>query len=501
MPQSYHLLFVEDSPDDAELVMRALRGAPFSFTQERVETEEEYLRALNEGKADAVICDYHLPRFDSLRALALLKEHRPETPLIVISHNIGEDAAVEALRHGASDYLLKSRLGRLSTAIEAAVEQGRTRRARAEAQQALRVSELHKRAILNSLTMRIALLDGNGVIASTNQAWENFAPVHADLNELPCGVGDNYLDYLASVNQRFAHAQLALDGVRAVMARTDKVFSLEYELSAGNSRRWHVMRVLPIEGGGEGAVVFHEDVTDRILTRIALQNANQRLQALSNRMLSVQEEERRRISLELHDDVGQSLTALKISLHMSANAQEPERSRKLAECIEVANATLEKLREMALDLHPPQLEQLGLEDALGWLSTHDANTMGISVDYKVTGLKSRLPQALETACYRITQEALSNAARHSQAKQVTVHLDQTGNLLNLMIRDNGVGFDEAAARSRAIKKGSLGLIGMEERAELAGGRLKLRSSPGSGTTITATFPLTDHQEDSTEKFA
>ena len=498
MPQSYHLLLVEDSPDDAELVLRALRNAPFTFTHHRVETEQEFSAALADRAPDAVLCDYHLPRFDSQRALSILKEKLPETPLIMVSHNIGEDAAVEALHNGASDYLLKNRLGRLPTAIEAAIEKGESRRANARAEEALRISELHKRAILNSLKMSIALLDKDGVIIATNPAWDNFAPAAAADDGALRGVGYNYLTFLEALSQRFPHASQAIAGLKGVMARTERTFSLEYETASGSSSRWYIMRALPIEGGTEGAVVSHEDVTDRILARVALQNANARLQTLSSRVLTIQEEERRSISRELHDDIGQSLTALKISLHMANNSADQERTRRLADCLANADATLDKLRQMSLDLHPPQLDQLGLDDALQWLVGREASAMGIDVDYKSKGIARRLPRSLETACFRITQEALSNAARHAQARKVVVQLEQTGNLLNLNIRDDGVGFDEQTARARALKKGSLGLISMEERADLAGGRLKIRSVPGAGTTVTATFPLSNDEQDATE---
>lgn len=498
MPQSYHLLLVEDSADDAELILRGLRHAPFGYTHRRVETEQEFVAALADHAPDAVLCDYHLPRFDSQRALAILKERLPDTPLIMISHNIGEDAAVEALHNGASDYLLKNRLGRLASAIETAIGKGASRRANARAEEALRISELHKRAILNSLKMCIALLDKDGVVVATNPAWDSFAPAPAFSESAPRGVGDNYLAYLDSLSPRFPHAAHAAAGLRAVMARSDRAFALEYETSSQGASRWFVMRVLPIEDGTEGAVVSHEDVTDRILAHVALRNANARLQTLSSRVLTIQEEERRSISRELHDDIGQSLTALKIGLHMATNAADEERARRLGDCLATADATLDKLRQMSLDLHPPQLDQLGLDDALQWLVGREAGAMGIDVDYRCKGIARRLPRGLETACFRITQEALSNAARHAQAGKVVVQLELNGELLHLTIRDDGVGFDEQAARARALKKGSLGLISMEERADLAGGRLKIRSVPGGGTTIAATFPLLNASPDATE---
>jgi len=145
---------------------------------------------------------------------------------------------------------------------------------------------------------------------------------------------------------------------------------------------------------------------------------------------------------------------------------------------------------MALDLRPPQLDQLGLEDALGWLAERQRKATGLAVDCRVQGVANpRPPAMLETACYRIAQEGLSNAVRHAQAKNVRIQLESDGRLLRLAIHDDGVGFDAEEARQRSGRGGHLGLIGMEERARLAGGRLKLRSVAGGGTTLTAIFPL------------
>jgi signal transduction histidine kinase len=203
----------------------------------------------------------------------------------------------------------------------------------------------------------------------------------------------------------------------------------------------------------------------------------------------VQEEERRAISRELHDDVGQSLSALKIGLHrLEQEASRP--SAVLSECVAVAGTTLERLRQMALELRPPQLDQLGLEEALEWLAERQRKATGLSVVCRFHGIENRRPPAtLESACYRIAQEGLNNAARHAQAKNVRIQVDADSGLLRLAIHDDGVGFDAEAARQRSGRCGHLGLISMEERARLAGGRLKLRSVAGAGTTLTAIFPL------------
>jgi signal transduction histidine kinase len=235
-----------------------------------------------------------------------------------------------------------------------------------------------------------------------------------------------------------------------------------------------------------------------MLGHVALEDANKRLKTVSKRMLAIQEEERRAISRELHDDIGQTLGALKIGLHRLSTASPQEQPQLVAGCLGAAEESLEKLRLLAMQLRPPQLDQLGLKEALEWLAQQQSAASGMMVTCKFTGLETRAPAMLEGVCYRIAQEALNNATRHAKAKQVTISVESDGTLLKLAIHDDGIGFDEDAARLRVARSGSMGLIGMEERTQLAGGRLKLRSVAGAGTTVSAIFPLADRSHANTE---
>lgn len=493
---TYRLLHVEDSADDAELVALALARAPFRIVATRVETEEAYVREIEGTPPDVVLCDYNLPAFSAERALAILGQRRLDIPFIVVSNHIDESAAVVAMQQGASDYLPKRDLNRLGKAIESAIDRCAARRERARAEERVRASEATMRAILDSLDARVAVLDADGRLLAVNRAWADFHAARPDVAFGNAAEGDNYL----SVLQRCAaqgdpFAQAGLEELRAVMAREKAFASLEYQAEVGGSTRWYLARATPFAGSAHGAVVSHTDITDRMLAHVALERANKGLQTLSKRILAVQEEERRAISRELHDDLGQSLSALKIGLHR-VERETGRPSAVLSECLAVAGGTLERLRQMALELRPPQLDQLGLEDALEWLAERQRKATGLTVECRFRGIESRRPPAtLESACYRIAQEGLNNAARHAQAKNVRIQVDADESLLRLAIHDDGVGFDPEVARVRSGRCGHLGLISMEERARLAGGRLKVRSIPGGGTTLTAVFPLRSESGD------
>ena len=196
MSSPYRLLMVEDSADDEELLLRVLKSAGLNFTARRVEIETDYLAAIQTDRPDIILCDYHLPRFSAKRALELLAANHFDLPFIVVSNHIGEDAAVQAMQNGASDYLIKNRLARLPNAIESAIEQHRIRQQQAVIKQQLSDSESMKHSILNSLSTRIAVLDENGLVQAVNQTWENFAQARKQQHGIVSGVGENYFDTL-----------------------------------------------------------------------------------------------------------------------------------------------------------------------------------------------------------------------------------------------------------------------------------------------------------------
>lgn len=224
-----------------------------------------------------------------------------------------------------------------------------------------------------------------------------------------------------------------------------------------------------------------------------VRSARERLQALSQQLLTAQEAERRRIARELHDEIGQSLSALKINLQ--GVQRRPDAARvvqHLEESVSIAERVLQQVRTLSLDLRPSLLDDMGLEVALNWYLNRLAEQAGwqaqLSADLEV----ERLPADIETVCFRVVQESLTNVMRHARASRVYIRLLQRDDELELVIQDDGVGFDVSAARQRAVQGGSLGLLGIPERVSLVGGRVVIASTPGKGTEIHAYLPLPPH---------
>jgi two-component system sensor histidine kinase UhpB len=223
------------------------------------------------------------------------------------------------------------------------------------------------------------------------------------------------------------------------------------------------------------------DITERKRAEEELARRTRQLEALSRKLIEAQEAERRAVARELHDDFGQVLTALKLNLQ--------RRERDDSESIALVDGAIARMRDLAQDLRPPLLDEQGLDASLRWYVEREASRAGLAFRLALTHLEQRPPAAVETTCFRVAQEALTNVIRHAQAHVVEVELGPTAGMLQLVVRDDGRGFDVPAARLRAAHGGSQGLLSMQERVALAGGYLEIDSAPGRGTSVRARLPL------------
>lgn len=235
----------------------------------------------------------------------------------------------------------------------------------------------------------------------------------------------------------------------------------------------------------------HEELEVRVLERTAaLREANERLRILSRRLMEIQESERRAIARDLHDEIGQALTAIKLNLRELRTGPNSEAvENQIVDSLEILGQVLQRVRNLALDLRPSLLDELGLGPALRWYVGRQAERAGWEALVSAETLASRPSPEIEIACFRLTQEALTNVARHAQANKVEVRLERFPQELNLVIRDNGIGFDPETVRAGSRAGTSVGLSGMEERVQLAGGTVTITSAPGEGTEIRASFPV------------
>jgi signal transduction histidine kinase len=191
----------------------------------------------------------------------------------------------------------------------------------------------------------------------------------------------------------------------------------------------------------------------------------------------------------LHDQIGQALTAAKINTEMLRAAVPSDLVARVNENAAILEGLLQQTRQISLDLRPPLLDDLGLAPALRWYVDQQAKRAGLEFKFSADPRADDVPSHIQTACFRLAQEAITNAVRHADARLLNVELRRTDASLRLLVRDDGKGFDVASAKARARQGASLGLLGLKERAALAGGSARITSSPGEGATVEILLPL------------
>ena len=233
-----------------------------------------------------------------------------------------------------------------------------------------------------------------------------------------------------------------------------------------------------------------QDVTERSRAEAEWQRYTEHLQALSRQLIAAQETERRRIAGQLHDETGQALTALKMNLQaLQSNASAPPDATVLEESLSIVEETLQQVRDLALDLRPSMLDDLGLIPALRWYVDRLAQRTGLVIDFRADRPRMPLSGESKTACFRVAQEVLTNVARHAQARKVAVELHCDPTAVELFVRDDGIGFDVDAARRGALGGNSLGILSIQERVSSLGGQLEIRSALSRGTEVRARWPI------------
>ena len=230
------------------------------------------------------------------------------------------------------------------------------------------------------------------------------------------------------------------------------------------------------------------DITDRKQTEIELLHKNEQLSQLSSHLQTVREEERSHISREIHDELGQQLTSLKMLVNRLKNkdgADLDALNAKADNMIGIVDETIKTVRRIATELRPGILDDLGLEAAIEWLIREFGKTTGIQCRCKISNLKENYSKPICTTVFRIVQECLTNVSRHAQATLINVKLFERDNKLVLEFRDNGVGISEENMRN----KRSLGLLGMQERAKMVGGECIIRPLASRGTFVSLKIPV------------
>ena len=477
------LLLLEDAPADAELALAALGDAGFNCTAEIADGREAFERLFGPERFDLVIADYSLPSYTGLDALALVRRADALLPFVLLSGALGEERAVDALRAGATDFVLKGNLVRLGGVVSRALEESRVRRQHLATQQALELSERRYRAIVEDQSELIIRILPDSTATFVNRAYCRYFGFEPDQV-----LGRPVLDSMSPENCEALRHNLARVSPQAPAYERDALVR-----NAAGAERWmHWSGRGIFDGRGALAEIqaVGRDVTELRRAMDELNAARERLQGLSRRLLEVQEAERKHLARELHDDIGQGLTALKLNLEaLQRGRDDAALDTRVQEALQTTRHTIERVRQLSLNLRPLQLDDLGLAPALRSHLDRQAALGGFALHLEIQEVPAKLAADVETACFRVAQEAVNNIVRHARAKNVWLRLFVAGGRLALSVRDDGAGFEVESAQRRAALGASLGVVSMEERVALVGGTFQIHSAPGEGTAVVASFPV------------
>lgn len=344
---------------------------------------------------------------------------------------------------------------------------------------ALFASEARLRLYLERMPVACLVLDREVRIQALNPAGERiFGVVEADvvghpLFETPLGTAGQHL--------RFMLGRLR-EGVNEIHGITEMRTPDGRDLVA----EWFCSPLPDAAGKYQGCLGMVMDVSAQMSDRLRLARTHQELADLSARLLHLQEQERRSLARELHDEIGQQLAALRIQLVALRRSlgEQPAEVERTEDCIDIVESTLAHIRDRAMTLRPAVLDDLGLVPALKWFAQLQSARAGVPIRLDLPAPR-RYPEALEITVFRLVQEAVTNALKHAQARRIDVCVRECGSSLNLVVEDDGCGFTpDQQAPGRCM-----GLAGMRERAALTGGHLQVESRPGQGTRIAVTLPL------------
>ncbi|MBP8115643.1 MAG: PAS domain S-box protein [Chitinophagaceae bacterium] len=345
-------------------------------------------------------------------------------------------------------------------------------------QETLEKSEKNLRQVLTSITDIFYVIDTNFRITLLNKTASEMLSKAWGVSVV---AGNNILELVS--------------GDEPVKESFEKAFageSVEYEHQriTKELNGWYLVSFHPVisnEGIITGAYIVTKDITERKKAQAQIIESNNQLRDLAAHLLSIREEERRRIGREIHDDLGQQLTAVKMDVAwIDKKIEESDIliKNKLKNIINLLDGSNQSVRRILNELKPSILDEYGLVDALEWHSKQFTDSTGIAVTIDTAESEIRLEEEVATCIFRICQEALTNVARHAEAKKVLISLELDDDRIYVQIVDDGKGFDLATAQN----KGSFGLLGMHERARSLKGTLKIDSSIKNGTTVVVSLP-------------
>jgi signal transduction histidine kinase len=478
------VLVIEDNDSDFELMCHQLKQGGLKYKAKQVDNIEDLRHCLEHDEWQVIISDHSLIGFSSEEVLNVVKNSGLDIPFIIVSGKIGEYVAIEAMRAGADDYLMKDKMARLVPAIERSLKAANERRSLIIAEQAQRESERRFAAIAENIPGIIFQMQSGAAMSRPTVPYVSEGCIQ--LFGIPPKL---FLENPHYFFEQFEPEDAAI--LYEILTEAPKpgvalIWEGRIKKHHNQESRWVYMNAIAKSRGNfylwDGILL---DISERKLIEENLVKAQSELRLVGIEIERRREQERSAIAREIHDDMGSSLISLKTDLAwlnqlVQPNEIEQERLQHMQELID---HLLMSSQRIAQNLRPSILD-CGLIPALKWQTSDFQKRTQIQTLFHSNVDEVDLDIEQCTALFRIMQEALTNIIRHANATRVDVELFVTENSLSLEVRDNGCGLRNADK----LKESSFGLRGMQERITAFDGWIDVSSSAGDGTTVMISIP-------------
>jgi two-component system, NarL family, sensor histidine kinase UhpB len=487
------ILYLEDSNQDAEMTARTLKKAGIPFSFRLVDKQDEYEMALKQYQPDLVLADHSLFQFNSLEALRIFKSCDFKIPFILVTGTVSEEFAVNILKEGASDYLLKDNLARLPNAILNSLEKFRIDQERQQYLDHIVANEAMMKAaesLANFGSWEVDLL--TGVNKWSDEAFRIYGYEPGEIEpSFEKILNHIHPDDVASLKANF----------EAILSRLDS-FEHEFRIIDKNGKLKHISARILIRRNNElqpvGLIGFNQDITKRkeaeekllktfkemamLEQEVAKQQLSQQ-KIITEVTIQAQEKERNELSKELHDNINQVLATVKMYLNL-ARDDESVREELVKRSYDNISYAIEEIRKLSKSLVAPSLGDIGIKEALEELAEEINCSKELQVELKYKNQGSiKVDPHIELMLYRIVQEQVNNTIKYAKANKAVVTLDIEEENIYLSIADDGVGFDPSK------KAKGIGLKNIGSRVSFYAGRMDLISAPGKGCRLEINIPI------------
>lgn len=466
----------------------------YTVTYSCVETAEDLLQALYREKWDIIISDYCLPDFTGSEALSLLQQQQIDLPFIIVSGNIGEEVAVEAMKAGAHDYIFKGNLNRLLPAVSRELGEAKRREEYRQAQQALNKMEARYHHLVEHIPAAVYWTDTEHPLSI-----QYISPQAIELFGFdPDALLQDSMSFYSMVHhddREYVH-QMITESIAH-----HRPYRLEYRLLCEDETVIWVLDSADIVSASADASSLIQgiliDITQQKAIESEIRQHEAQLRALTIELSAAEERERRRMATALHDQISQTLAFAKIELRtFMANPKLPHASERLERLFSYIDIAYQQTKTLTFELSPPILYNLGFAAALDWLVEQYQTRHDLNITVSIDGSVPQLKQDIAIVLFRAVQELLTNIVKHANAHLVHISLTYCDTSLKICVADDGIGYSQATLSTSQEKKPyTFGLFNLRERMDYLGGSVNFTSSQNQGTEVMIKVPIISASEE------